>query len=187
MLNAIDKEARDSKTITVALLLKNEILHIYILQPNLSFFRWCQWCSVATAVMRLYSHRLFISFKNAWLWQAATTSKVRAQNPLHQHHQHLFSSDSDAKRLHSIICLKRSILTSKRARPLREHPTLDEVFPFSWGGWWFGLYPERHLRHRLKRSGPIWHGKFKFISMHSFFCAWESARASSRSARVARV
>lgn len=39
------------------------------------------------------------------------TGPKRAQNPLHQHHQHLFSSDSDAKRLHSIICLKRSILT----------------------------------------------------------------------------
>lgn len=180
MLNAIDKEARDSKTITVALLLKNEILHI--LQPNLSFFRWCQWCSVATAVMRLYSHRLFISFKNAWLWQAA-----RAQNPLHQHHQHLLSSDSDAKRIALHHLFKKIHLNSKRARPLREHPTFDEVFPFSWGGCWFGLYPEINLRHRLKRSGPIWHGKFKFISMHSFFCAWESARASSRSARAARV
>ncbi len=187
MLNAIDKEARDSKTITVALFLKNEILHIYILQPNLSFFRWCQWCSVATAVMRLYSHRLFISLKKRLIMTSSDNIKGPSAKSSASASSASFQLGFGRKTIALHHLFKKIHFNSKRARPLREHPTLDEVFPFSWGGWWFGLYPERNLRHRLKRSGPIWHGKFKFISMHSFFCAWESARASSRSARAARV
>lgn len=80
---------------------------------------------------------------------------------------------------------KRSVFNPQNVRPLREYRTFDEVFPFSWGWWWwFGLYPEIKLRHRLKRLGPIWHGEFRFISIHSLFCAWESARAFPRVGRA---